>query len=106
LRVENRDATAGASVTEGHVGCSSIASTCAAALRTDGFGVFVPHEHELATDVDVTATWIFAKDRSGIESANAMLRRRASSDVQGVIEDVGRIVASIEEARDVLEAWG
>ena len=26
--------------------------------------------------------------------------------VQGVIEDVGRIVASIEEARDLLRAWG
>lgn len=26
--------------------------------------------------------------------------------VQGAIEDVGRIVASIEEARDVLRAWG
>jgi len=26
--------------------------------------------------------------------------------VQGAIEDVGRIVASFEEARDVLRAWG
>jgi len=25
--------------------------------------------------------------------------------VQGAIEDVGRIVASVEEARDVLRAW-
>ena len=35
--------------------------------------VFVPHEHELATGVDVTAAGIFAKDRPGIERADAML---------------------------------
>jgi hypothetical protein len=29
-------------------------------LRTDGFEVFVPHEHELATGVDVTAVSVFA----------------------------------------------
>jgi Nucleoside 2-deoxyribosyltransferase len=46
---------------------------CAAVLRADGFDVFVPHEHELATGADVTAEWIFAKDRPGIEGANAML---------------------------------
>ena len=46
---------------------------CAAALRVDGFDVFVPHEHELAIGADVTAEWIFAKDRPGIEAANAML---------------------------------
>ena len=26
--------------------------------------------------------------------------------VQGVIEDVGRIVGTIDEARDVLKSWG
>ena len=125
----------------------SFIDECAAALRADGFEVFVPHEHELATGVDVTAAWIFAKDRPGIERADAMLAildgpsvddgtaceigmfhalmqsdpskkgivglltdirgMRGESTgvnlfVQGAIEDVGRIVASIEEARDVL----
>ena len=128
----------------------SFIDECAAALRADGFEVFVPHEHELATGVDVTAAWIFAKDRPGIERADAMLAildgpsvddgtaceigmfhalmqsdpskkgivglltdirgMRGESTgvnlfVQGAIEDVGRIVASIEEARDVLRAW-
>jgi Nucleoside 2-deoxyribosyltransferase len=46
---------------------------CAARLRAEGFDVFVPHEHELAVDADVSAEWIFAKDRAGIESAEAML---------------------------------
>jgi hypothetical protein len=128
----------------------SFIDECTAALRADGFEVFVPHEHELATGVDVTAAWIFAKDRPGIERADAMLAildgpsvddgtaceigmfhalmqsdpskkgivglltdirgMRGESTgvnllVQGAIEDVGRIVASIEEARDVLRAW-
>jgi nucleoside 2-deoxyribosyltransferase len=46
---------------------------CAARLREDGFDVFVPHEHELALGDHVTAATIFAKDRTGIEQANAML---------------------------------
>ena len=46
---------------------------CAAQLRADGFEVFVPHEHELALGTDVSAAWIFAKDRPGVEGANAML---------------------------------
>jgi hypothetical protein len=46
---------------------------CAVQLRADGFEVFVPHEHELALDEDVTAAWIFAKDRTGVEGANALL---------------------------------
>ena len=128
----------------------SFIDECAAALRADGFEVFVPHEHELTRDVDVTAAWIFAKDRPGIERADAMLAildgpsvddgtaceigmfhalmqsdpsKKASSGssptsaacaasrqesnlfVQGAIEDVGQIVASIDEARDVLRAW-
>src|SRR5262245_36542799 len=52
----------------------SFIDECAATLRVDGFEVFVPHEHELATEgVDLTAAWIFARDRSGIERADAML---------------------------------
>jgi hypothetical protein len=46
---------------------------CAAQLRADGFVVFVPHEHELAVDADVKAAWVFAKDRPGMEGANAVL---------------------------------
>jgi len=125
----------------------SIIEECAAALRADGFEVFVPHEHELTRDDDVTAAWIFEKDRPGIERADAMLAildgpsvddgtaceigmfhvlmqsdpskngivglltdirgMRGESTgvnlfVQGAIEDVGQIVASIDEARDVL----
>jgi hypothetical protein len=128
----------------------SFIDECAAALRADGFEVFVPHEHELAAGVAITAAGIFATDRSGIERSDAMLAildgpsvddgtaceigmfhalmqsdpskkgivglltdirgMRGESTginlfVQGAIEDVGRIVASIEEARDVLKAW-
>jgi len=128
----------------------SFIDECAAALRADGFEVFVPHEHELATGLDVTAATILAKDRTGIGGADAMLAildgpsvddgtaceigmfhalmqsdpskkgivglltdirgMRGESTgvnlfVQGAIEDVGRIVASLEEARDVLRAW-
>ena len=128
----------------------SFIDECAAALRADGFEVFVPHEHELSTGLDVTAAWIFAKDRPGVVRADAMVAildgpsvddgtaceigmfhalmqsdpskkgivglltdirgTRGESTgvnlfVQGAIEDVGRIVASIEEARDVLRAW-
>ena len=46
---------------------------CAAQLRADNFEVFVPHEHELAVETDVTAAWILSKDRPGVEGANAML---------------------------------
>jgi nucleoside 2-deoxyribosyltransferase len=45
---------------------------CAAALRADGFEVFVPHEHELA-QTDTTAGWIFGKDMDGLGPANAVL---------------------------------
>ena len=123
---------------------------CAAMLRADGFDVFVPHEHELGLGDSATAAEILAKDRPGIETANAMIaildgpsvddgtaceigmfhglmqvdaakkgivgllvdirgRRGESAGinlfVQGVIEDVGAIVGSIEEARDVLRGW-
>jgi len=50
----------------------SLIRECAARLRGDGVEVFVPHEHELALD-DVDAAAIFAKDRPGIEGADAML---------------------------------
>jgi len=46
---------------------------CATALRADGFEAFVPHEHELTSDADSAAEWIFAKDRPGIEGADALL---------------------------------
>ena len=127
----------------------SFIDQCAAALRADGFEVFVPHEHELG--VEVTAAWIFAKDRPGIERADAMVAildgpsvddgtaceigmfhalmqsdpskkgivglltdirgMRGESTgvnlfVQGAIEDVGRIVGSFDEARNVLRTWG
>ena len=110
----------------------------------------MPHEHELATGLDVTAAVIFAKDRAGIEGADAMVaildgpsvddgtaceigmfhalmqadpsrkgivglltdmrgQRGESAGlnlfVQGAIEDVGRIVTSIEDAREVLRSW-
>ena len=119
-------------------------------LRADGVEVFVPHEHELATGVDITPAWVFAKDRPGIEGADALLAildgpsvddgtaceigmfhalmqsdpskkgivglltdprgSRGESTgvnlfVQGVIEDVGQIVGSIDEVRDVLRGW-
>ena len=128
----------------------SFIDECAALLRADGSEVFVPHEHELATGVDITPSWVFAKDRPGIEGADAMLAildgptiddgtaceigmfhalmqadpskkgivglltdirgSRGESTglnlfVQGVIEDAGRIVGSIDEARAVLESW-
>jgi nucleoside 2-deoxyribosyltransferase len=123
---------------------------CAATLRADGFDVFVPHEHELAIDADVTPAWIFAKDRPGIEGADAMVAildgpsvddgtaceigmfhalmqhdrtkkgivglltdiRGARGEslgvnlfVQGVIEDAGRIVATLDDALETLRGW-
>jgi nucleoside 2-deoxyribosyltransferase len=45
---------------------------CAAALRADGFEVFVPHEHELAQS-DTIPGWIFSKDMDGLGPANAVL---------------------------------
>jgi nucleoside 2-deoxyribosyltransferase len=46
---------------------------CAAQLRSAGFDVFVPHEHELALDGTVTAERIFAKDWEALREANAVL---------------------------------
>ncbi len=46
---------------------------CAAQLRGAGFDVFVPHENELALDGTVTAARIFAKDRTALSEANAVL---------------------------------
>jgi len=45
---------------------------CASRLRTEGFDVFVPHEHELAL-VDATPAAVFAVDAGGVESADAVL---------------------------------
>ena len=128
----------------------SFLDECAKRLRAEGFDVFVPHEHELALGDAVSAAEIFAKDRPGIESANAVVAildgpsiddgtaceigmfhglmqsdpekkgivglltdirgRRGESTgvnlfVQGVIEDAGEIVGSIEEACEVLRRW-
>ena len=46
---------------------------CAVQLRSAGFDVFVPHEHELALDDTVTAARIFAKDLRALSEANAVL---------------------------------
>ena len=46
---------------------------CAAQLRSAGFDVFVPHEHELALDGTVTAERIFVKDWAALSEANAVL---------------------------------
>ena len=46
---------------------------CAVQLRSAGFDVFVPHEHELALTDAVTAERIFAKDWDGLSEANAVL---------------------------------
>ena len=123
---------------------------CTALLRADGFEVFVPHEHELALGDDVTAETIFARDRVGIQGANAMLAildgpaiddgtaceigmfhalmrsdpekrgivglltdlrglRGESTGVnlfvQGVIEDAGGIVDSLDAAQQMLRRW-
>jgi nucleoside 2-deoxyribosyltransferase len=128
----------------------SFIDQCAKTLRVDGFEVFVPHEHELEAGAEVTAAWVFAKDRPGIERADAMIaildgpsvddgtacevgmfhalmQSDASkkgivgllTDIRGTrgestginlfiraaIEDVGCIVGSIEDARDVLRSW-
>ncbi len=45
---------------------------CAARLRSEGFDVFVPHEHELAS-ASTTPAGIFAKDWAGLEPADAVL---------------------------------
>jgi nucleoside 2-deoxyribosyltransferase len=73
---------------------------CAATLRDDGFDVFVPHEHELATGTDVTAAWIFAKDRPGIESADAMLALLDGSSVDdGTACEIGMFHALMQRDR-------
>jgi nucleoside 2-deoxyribosyltransferase len=73
---------------------------CAASLRADGFEVFVPHEHELATGADVTAAWIFAKDRPGIESADAMLALLDGSSVDdGTACEIGMFHALMQRDR-------
>jgi hypothetical protein len=70
---------------------------CAASLRDEGFEVFVPHEHELATGTDVTAAWIFAKDRPGIEGADAMLALLDGPSVDdGTACEVGMFHALIQ----------
>jgi nucleoside 2-deoxyribosyltransferase len=70
---------------------------CAAQLRADNFEVFVPHEHELAVDVDVTAAWILSKDRPGVEGANAMLAILDGSSVDdGTACEIGMFHALMQ----------
>ena len=45
---------------------------CAARLRDEGFDVFVPHEHALATGGE-TAAEIYAQDWEGLAAADAVL---------------------------------
>jgi nucleoside 2-deoxyribosyltransferase len=45
---------------------------CAERLRSEGFDVFVPHEHGLVGR-DATAEAVFAVDAGGVESADAVL---------------------------------
>jgi nucleoside 2-deoxyribosyltransferase len=45
---------------------------CAGRLRSEGFDVFVPHEHGLVGR-DATAEAVFAVDAGGVESADAVL---------------------------------
>jgi nucleoside 2-deoxyribosyltransferase len=69
-------------------------------LRADGFEVFVPHEHELANDVEVTAASIFAKDRSGIEGADAMVAILDGASVDdGTACEVGMFHALMQSDR-------
>jgi hypothetical protein len=75
----------------------SFIDDCAALLRADGFEVFVPHEHELATGLDVTAAEIFAKDRVGIESADAMLAILDGSSIDdGTACEIGMFHALLQ----------
>ena len=70
---------------------------CAAQLRADNFEVFVPHEHELAIDADVTAAWILSKDRPGVEGANAMLAILDGSSVDdGTACEIGMFHALMQ----------
>jgi nucleoside 2-deoxyribosyltransferase len=70
---------------------------CAAQLRADNFEVFVPHEHELAVDVDVTAAWILSKDRPGVEGATAMLAILDGSSVDdGTACEIGMFHALMQ----------
>ena len=78
----------------------SFIDECTAALRADDFEVFVPHEHELATGVDVTAAWIFAKDRPGIERADAMLAILDGPSVDdGTVCEIGMFHALMQSDR-------
>ena len=68
----------------------SFIDECAAALRADGFEVFVPHEHELATGADVTAEWIFREGPAGDRG-----RRRDGRNTRRPMVDDGTAVCEI-----------
>jgi nucleoside 2-deoxyribosyltransferase len=50
----------------------SFLADCASRLRSEGFDVFVPHEHGLVGR-DATAEAVYAVDAGGVESADAVL---------------------------------
>ncbi len=50
----------------------SFLAECAVRLRSEGFDVFVPHEHGLVGR-DATAEAVYAVDAGGVESADAVL---------------------------------
>jgi nucleoside 2-deoxyribosyltransferase len=50
----------------------SFLTDCAGRLRSEGFDVFVPHEHGLVGR-DATAEAVYAVDAGGVESADAVL---------------------------------
>jgi nucleoside 2-deoxyribosyltransferase len=50
----------------------SFLADCAGRLRSEGFDVFVPHEHGLVGR-DATAEAVYAVDAGGVESADAVL---------------------------------
>jgi Nucleoside 2-deoxyribosyltransferase len=57
----------------------------------------VPHEHELATGVGVTAATIFATDRAGIAGADAMLAILDGSSVDdGTACEIGMFHALMQ----------
>ncbi len=50
----------------------SFLADCAGRLRSEGFDVFVPHEHGLV-GLEATAEAVYAVDAGGVESADAVL---------------------------------
>ncbi len=80
----------------------SFIDECAAALRTDGTACEIGMFHALMqSDPSKKGIVGLLTDMRGMRGESTGVNLL----VQGAIEDVGRIVASIDEARDVLRAW-